>query len=99
MYLSKCEVVPLGLSQVRITGPCVVTGKPTSVIADRAGLQRWLSGSYIQDAFPDMPMSDREFLISGTSDEGWKQLFPDEDEDDEENEYEGMVGGPYQDDI
>ncbi len=32
----------------------------------------------IQDAFPDLPLEQREFLISGVTPEEWNTLFKDE---------------------
>lgn len=41
----------------------------------------WRSGMLIQDAFPDMPAEDREFLISGLCPKCWNKLFGSIDED------------------
>jgi len=57
------------------TGRCVVTGKPHSVTLPAEGLFRYRQGAYIQDALPELSTGDREFLISGFSPEGWKQMF------------------------
>lgn len=42
----------------------------------------------IQDAFPDLNASEREFLISGVSPEDWNEMFggeePDSNEEDDE---------------
>lgn len=35
----------------------------------------------IQDAFPNMSLPDREFLISGTTADEWDVLFPKEEEE------------------
>jgi hypothetical protein len=37
-----------------------------------------------REAFPELAKEDREFLISGTSPEGWKMLFGCTRESDEE---------------
>lgn len=63
------------------TGPCVITGKPYSVTVKGADLYKYHQGALIQDAFPDVSVDDREFMISGVSPEGWKFTFG-EDEDD-----------------
>lgn len=39
------------------------------------------SGALVQHAFPHLSEGDREFFISGISEEEWDQAFPDEDED------------------
>lgn len=63
------------------TGPCIVTGKPYSVTVKAAELYQYRRGAYAQDAFKSLSADDREFLISGSSPEGWKLLWGnDEDE-------------------
>ncbi len=57
------------------SGPCVVTGKTVEVFVPGPGLYAYRHGKHIQDAFPEMPKGDREFLISGMSSEGWDQTF------------------------
>ena len=66
----------------KFSGECLVTRKPYSVTVPASGLFKYHRGAYIQEAFPDLSSDDREFLISGTSPEGWKQLYGDEDEED-----------------
>lgn len=41
----------------------------------------WRGGMLIQEAFPDLPAEDREFLISGLCPECWNKLFSSTDED------------------
>lgn len=64
-------------------GPCVVTGKMQSVTVKAEDLNKYRQGSYVQDCFPYLDKGEREFLISGTSDEGWKILFGSEEEEEE----------------
>ena len=40
----------------------------------------WENGVLIQDAFPTLTASQREFLMSGITDTQWDELFSDEDE-------------------
>jgi len=83
---SQCEVVESYQPEHTYTfvGRCVVTGKEQRVTVKAQDLFRYRQGGYIQECFPYLSKGDREFLISGTSDEGWKQLFGDPDEDSEE---------------
>ena len=74
-----CAVVSPELSIV-FTGPCIVTGDEYSVQVPMEGFERYSGGAPIQEAFPDLPAQDREFLISGTSPVGWTQLFGDVDD-------------------
>lgn len=57
------------------TGKCVMTGEQCSVTVPAEGLYKYRQGALIQDAFPDMPETDREFLISGLSDEAFKAIY------------------------
>jgi len=41
----------------------------------------WKSGVYAQDAFPHLDAADREFIISGNTDEDWDIMFADEADD------------------
>jgi hypothetical protein len=34
----------------------------------------------IQDIFPDLSASDREFILTGYTDEDWNKMFPPEEE-------------------
>jgi hypothetical protein len=66
---------------VTLTGPCIVTKKEYSVTVPEVGYRQWATGNgHIQDVMPSVSKDDREFLISGTSPEGWAQMFG-EDED------------------
>jgi hypothetical protein len=62
--------------QVYFHAPCRVTGKwhRTPLLAKEA-VAAFLAGALVQDAFPDLDPREREFLISGTSPEGWRQAF------------------------
>ena len=72
------------------TGKCVVTGKEVSVTvpAKELGAYRH-EGKHIQDAMPSLTDGEREFLMSGISDEGWARVFP---ECEEEPEYSPEIG-------
>lgn len=87
---SRCDVVESYEPEHTYTfvGPCVVTGQEQRVTVKAQDLFEYRQGGYVQDCFPYLTKGDREFLISGTSDEGWKQLFgnPDEDFDEEDDE-------------
>lgn len=72
------------------SGPCLKTGKSYSVTVPAEGLFNYNQGHRIQEAFPDMPAGDREFLMSGYSPEGFDMIFPpEEDEDDSDDDSDG----------
>ena len=37
-------------------------------------IARWQGGELIQNVFPRLSPSDREFIVTGTTDEEWEQL-------------------------
>ncbi len=58
---------------------CRVTEQISHVEVVAGDMDRWLGlGQYAQVVFSYLSPSDRELLISGTSDEGWAKLFGDE---------------------
>ena len=74
---------PDGNSIVVVSGKCLVTGKDYSITANIHHLLAWKEGIHAQTAFPYMSAGDREFLISGTSPEGWDKLMAAIDEEDD----------------
>jgi len=93
---SRCvcnESFENGKHTYTFTGPCFHTGKPYSVSVPAAGLFKYRNGAYIQDAFPEVSKEDREFLMSGYSPEGWKQLFGslEDFEDEEDSDRQSLV--------
>jgi len=62
--------------RMRLSGPCAVTGKEYSVVVSLEGMIAYFTlGAHVADAFPELPREEREFLISGTSPEGWTRMF------------------------
>jgi hypothetical protein len=41
----------------------------------------WQSGVYAQDPFANLDARDREFIISGNTDEDWNKMFADDADD------------------
>lgn len=71
---------------VTVASTCRVTGKPYSVTVRASGFDAWQAGAFIQRALPEVSEGDREFLISGTSPDGWYELFKYDEDDDFEDE-------------
>lgn len=70
--------------QVNITGQCRITHKPYSLTVPYSGFVAYYrEGKYIQEAFPDLPKEQREYLVSGFSPEGWAKIFGNELEEEE----------------
>lgn len=60
--------------------PCIVCGHVEEMTVDYTSLKKWQNGTLIQEAFPDMPRSQREQLISGTCPDCWDKLWKDTDD-------------------
>lgn len=91
--IPNVRAVPDGSGTVRIVGNCRVTGKEVStppILVSQ--LAAWQGGQVIQTAIPNLEADWAEFLISGTSPEGWKELFPEGDDVDEQDD-EAWVAG------
>lgn len=62
-------------------------------------MKRYNEGALVQDAFPHLSASDREFIQSGLTDEDWDTLLSDEDDHPDQEEeyrrtaYEDMLDG------
>jgi len=50
----------------------IVRQRDLDVTAEQ--IARWQGGELIQNVFPRLSPSDREFLVTGTTDEEWEQL-------------------------
>jgi hypothetical protein len=73
---TNLSVEPEPDGRLRLSGLCAVTGKKYSVVVPLEGaIAYFTQGAHIGEAFPELPREDREFLISGTSPEGWTRLF------------------------
>lgn len=65
---------------IRVTTPaCMLCGKPSVLMMEASGCRKLLAGEFIQDAFPDMSVNDRELFISGTHPECWDAIYSEED--------------------
>ena len=62
------------------TPPCMGCQKKTEVPLPREQVERWRGGELIQHVWPHWTPEDRELLMSGTHDDCWKQMFPDEED-------------------
>jgi hypothetical protein len=62
------------------TKTCTVCGEYEVWSLDRKAVESWQAGEYIEIAFPEMSLEDREVLITGTHPACWDKLFPEEDE-------------------
>ncbi len=83
MYIHNLAEIDKGSGLVELIGPCSgPKDHAYSVVVSRSQLERYKAGELAQRAFPDLPKEQREFLISGTCPECWKDLFGVDEEDD-----------------
>jgi hypothetical protein len=62
--------------KVIVEGKCVFTKDFYKVVVPREGFDKWIGGeALIQNALVGVSASDREFLISGISPNGWSHTF------------------------
>ena len=67
--------------RVRIWGKCEVTEQNYECFVPTNEFYAYLQGEKtIGISMPSVPKEDREFLLTGTSPNGWKVLFPTEPE-------------------
>lgn len=68
---------------MKVTRQSILTGivRTRELDITQEQLQAWRMGALIQDAMPQLSVSDREFVVNGITDEEWKETFGEEDED------------------
>ncbi len=64
---------------VKITGTCIITKLPVERVVKKSEyIDYYKAGKYAQHAFKNLTPGEREFFISGCSEEGFDSLFPKE---------------------
>lgn len=63
------------------TKPCMCCSKTTNMELEEDLVRRWQAGSFVQDVWPEMPMEQREVLITGTHPKCWSDMFDDEEDE------------------
>lgn len=61
------------------TPDCPYCGKSSEVEVEEGPLRAWQRGKFIQDAFPDKTLDERELLMTGFHASCWALAFPDEE--------------------
>lgn len=57
------------------TPPCCVCGTTEQLELDEERLIRWHYGEPVQEAFPELTLSECELIVTGTHDSCWDLLF------------------------
>ena len=73
------DIEHINSKTIRIKGKCVRTKKPVEMLVSAEGYKKYYEkGEFIQDTFPELTSGQREYFVSGISEEGWNELFPPE---------------------
>ena len=57
------------------TSPFTGITRTKDILVTEDQLERWQRGERIQDAMPYLSASDREFIMTGITDDEWDQAF------------------------
>jgi hypothetical protein len=60
---------------------CVFCHRFVEIEMSAEGYKKYIEGALIQDAFPNMRIADREFLISGICEDCQNDIFIEDDEE------------------
>lgn len=77
-YLRQCVVSMFFNGQETlciVEGACTVTERPHRVVLKLDEYERLMRGENVQDVLPQWPQMEREFLISGLTEEGHRQMM------------------------
>ena len=78
------------------TPPCIKCGERSLIPMPFDRYDRWqFGGQCVQNVFPDMSAELREVLVTGIHPGCWNEMFP-EEEDDEEDEFGRKVDEAYE---
>ena len=67
--------------QITKTSPMTGQSNTREIDVTKHQLANWMAGTLIQNAMPHLGQEDREFIMTGTTPEDWKQMFPEEEEE------------------
>lgn len=70
----------MGILKAVETRPCVGCGKRSHIEVDLDSYVSWRTGTYIQEAFPNLTAGERELLMTGTHDACWDALWAEVEE-------------------
>ena len=62
---------------MKITRTSILSGETTSrdLPITEEQLLSWRAGKFVQDAFPDLSAYDREFFMTGITEQEWERLL------------------------
>ena len=63
------------MALLHVKKACPLCRKQQSVFVKKEQLEKWKNGMLIQTAFPELSVSHRELLQTGTCDTCWDNMF------------------------
>tara|TARA_Y100000310_G_C20610756_1_gene777868 strand:- start:869 stop:1171 length:303 start_codon:yes stop_codon:yes gene_type:complete len=80
---------------MQITRTCRFTGKVSTreLPVTQEQLDEWVAGGLIQKVMPHLTPGQREFLMTGSSEEWWEENIGSDPEEEEEEEEGSMPNG------
>lgn len=69
------------------TIPCLGCGTTTTFTMTEEQFNRFRAGEHVQRIFPDWSADDREMLISGTCPPCFEEMFPEDEEEEEDHSW------------
>lgn len=75
---------------MQITRTSPISGKENTmeINISHAQLAAWENGMLIQRAMPNLTAAEREFIMTGITDQEWNELSPEEDKEDDDEHHE-----------
>lgn len=77
-----CNVLADGRIEFRV--PCWCCGYDYTFVVPEVGFQAWQDGAFVQECFPSMPAEWREMLISATCPACFAEMYPPDEEVDDD---------------
>lgn len=67
---------------MKVTKTSILSGvtRTLEINISEKQLQDWQSGMLIQTAMPNLTDTEREFIMTGITDEEWTQIFPERED-------------------
>lgn len=61
---------------VLITTPaCMVCGRESEMVLEKEKVDRYLGGEFVQNVWPELPIAEREMLITGIHGKCWDEMM------------------------
>lgn len=69
---------------IKIGKRCPLCGETSLVEVPEEGYKRYREGAFVQDAFPELSVGERETIISGSHSKCFDDAFGEDDDEDSE---------------